>query len=94
MNVRICKFIHRPKCSFIENKLEEKTIILKSVFSYLADAELIPSMKIFQIVNLHPERVWTSDKEENLSVKCILCMPILNGQKSLIGVAQLINKVN
>lgn len=47
-----------------------------------------------QIVNLHPERVWSSDKEENLSVKCILCMPILNGQKSLIGVAQLINKEN
>ena len=49
--------------------------------------------KMFQVVNLRPEEVWSSPEDENFFVKCILCMPILNGQKTLIGVAQLINKV-
>lgn len=31
---------------------------------------------------------------DELSAKTILCMPIVNGQKIVIGVAQLINKVS
>uniref|UniRef100_A0A182YGH8 Phosphodiesterase n=1 Tax=Anopheles stephensi TaxID=30069 RepID=A0A182YGH8_ANOST len=36
----------------------------------------------------------TSSFDETHSVKSILCMPIINGQKTVIGVAQLINKQN
>ncbi|XP_058118126.1 cGMP-specific 3',5'-cyclic phosphodiesterase [Anopheles ziemanni] len=36
----------------------------------------------------------TASFDETHSVKSILCMPIINGQKTVIGVAQLINKQN
>jgi hypothetical protein len=32
-------------------------------------------------------------EEDGFETRSILCMPIVNGQKSVIGVAQLINKV-
>lgn len=35
----------------------------------------------------------SSTFDETHSVRSILCMPIINGQKTVIGVAQLINKV-
>ncbi|XP_043266964.1 cGMP-specific 3',5'-cyclic phosphodiesterase-like [Venturia canescens] len=37
------------------------------------------------------KEVWDTEKEP---IKSILCMPIVNGQRSVIGVAQLINKDN
>ncbi|XP_055587649.1 cGMP-specific 3',5'-cyclic phosphodiesterase isoform X2 [Uranotaenia lowii] len=36
----------------------------------------------------------TSGETDELSARTILCMPIVNGQKNVIGVAQLINKDN
>lgn len=51
-------------------------------------------MYIFQVVNIENVTPWVSETESNFFVSCILCMPILNGQKKLIGVAQLINKVS
>ncbi|XP_065214815.1 cGMP-specific 3',5'-cyclic phosphodiesterase isoform X2 [Planococcus citri] len=45
-----------------------------------------------QVVNIENLTPWTSEIEDDFEMKCILCMPILNGQKKLIGVAQLINK--
>lgn len=48
------------------------------------------------IVNL---KAWLATKpysgidDDTKNAKTILCMPILNGQKAVIGVAQLINKV-
>ncbi|XP_055618671.1 cGMP-specific 3',5'-cyclic phosphodiesterase isoform X2 [Toxorhynchites rutilus septentrionalis] len=36
----------------------------------------------------------SSGNPDDLSAKSILCMPIINGQKTVIGVAQLINKEN
>jgi cGMP-specific 3',5'-cyclic phosphodiesterase len=33
------------------------------------------------------------EDEDGFVTKSILCMPIMNGQKTVIGVAQLINKV-
>ncbi|XKL66408.1 hypothetical protein PGB90_009828 [Kerria lacca] len=45
-----------------------------------------------QVVNIENVTPWVSETESNFFVSCILCMPILNGQKKLIGVAQLINK--
>lgn len=41
---------------------------------------------------LHSEGQPNGSSDE-LSAKTILCMPIINGQKTVIGVAQLINKV-
>lgn len=32
-------------------------------------------------------------EEDGFETRSILCMPIVNGQKNVIGVAQLINKV-
>ncbi|XP_044003079.1 cGMP-specific 3',5'-cyclic phosphodiesterase [Aphidius gifuensis] len=50
-----------------------------------------------QILNISDVAIWLKrevlDKEMN-SIKSILCMPIVNGQKIVIGVAQLINKDN
>lgn len=53
-----------------------------------------------QILNIGDLSTWmnqevTGDGESNdLVARCILCMPIINSQKQVIGVAQLINKVN
>ncbi|CAH0777386.1 unnamed protein product [Bemisia tabaci] len=55
-----------------------------------------------QILNIGDVQSWfgvtdgnpdsQEESEEEQEIKCILCMPILNGQKTVIGVAQLINK--
>lgn len=50
-----------------------------------------------QILNIGDVRTWL--KEQNtytdaVTARTILCMPIINGKKTLIGVAQLINKAN
>ncbi|XP_060527749.1 cGMP-specific 3',5'-cyclic phosphodiesterase [Cylas formicarius] len=50
-----------------------------------------------QILNIGDVAAWLSKKHSEgdaESARTILCMPILNGQRSLIGVAQLINKEN
>ncbi|KAJ8920329.1 hypothetical protein NQ315_011991 [Exocentrus adspersus] len=50
-----------------------------------------------QILNIGDVRAWLKEKHREgdaESAKTILCMPIINGQRTLIGVAQLINKEN
>lgn len=49
-----------------------------------------------QILNIGDVTTWLKrEVQENGSgpIRSILCMPIVNGQKAVIGVAQLINKV-
>lgn len=48
--------------------------------------------KVSDWLNEHPE-VKASDNDRIDSIESILCMPIVNGQKKVIGVVQLINKV-
>lgn len=50
-----------------------------------------------QILNIGDVRAWLNEKHSEgdaESARTILCMPIINGQKTMIGVAQLINKAN
>jgi cGMP-specific 3',5'-cyclic phosphodiesterase len=51
-----------------------------------------------QILNIGDVSTWmnqeTLEDEDGFATKSILCMPIVNGQKTVIGVAQLINKGN
>ncbi|XP_074026387.1 phosphodiesterase 6 isoform X2 [Leptinotarsa decemlineata] len=50
-----------------------------------------------QILNIGDVKSWLKEKHSEgdaESARTILCMPIINGQRSLIGVAQLINKEN
>ncbi|XP_049823253.1 cGMP-specific 3',5'-cyclic phosphodiesterase [Aethina tumida] len=50
-----------------------------------------------QILNIGDVRAWLNEKHSEgdaESARTILCMPIINGQHTLIGVAQLINKDN
>ncbi|XP_055677108.1 cGMP-specific 3',5'-cyclic phosphodiesterase isoform X2 [Lutzomyia longipalpis] len=53
-----------------------------------------------QILNIENVREWLKDKtalfknDEADNIRTILCMPIVNGSKDVIGVAQLINKNN
>lgn len=58
-----------------------------------------------QLLNIADVQVWAASLNRQpsidgddgcpgqVSIKSILCMPILNGKKDVIGVAQLINKV-
>lgn len=48
-----------------------------------------------QILNIGDVATWLKKDVQsgNESIKSILCMPIVNGQRTVIGVAQLINKV-
>lgn len=59
-----------------------------------------------QLLNIADVQIWAASlnrqpsvdsddgRTDRASIKSILCMPILNGKKDVIGVAQLINKVN
>lgn len=50
-----------------------------------------------QILNIGDVQTWLSERHaegDAESARTILCMPIVNSQKQLIGVAQLINKAN
>lgn len=50
-----------------------------------------------QILNISDVSVWLAERHtegDAESTRTILCMPIINSQKQLIGVAQLINKAN
>ncbi|KAI4461700.1 cyclic nucleotide phosphodiesterase [Holotrichia oblita] len=50
-----------------------------------------------QILNIGDVAAWLNEQHSEgdaESARTILCMPIINGQKTLIGVAQLINKTN
>ncbi|XP_067007873.1 cGMP-specific 3',5'-cyclic phosphodiesterase [Anabrus simplex] len=51
-----------------------------------------------QILNIGDVSSWMNQEvredEDGFVAKSILCMPIVNGQKTVIGVAQLINKAN
>jgi cGMP-specific 3',5'-cyclic phosphodiesterase len=50
-----------------------------------------------QILNIGDVRTWLNEQHSEgdaESARTILCMPIINGQRTLIGVAQLINKDN
>ncbi|KAK7582390.1 hypothetical protein V9T40_013835 [Parthenolecanium corni] len=68
------------------NNQERKDSRLVQIAKYVASTG--------QVVNIENVTPWVSETEDDLLVHCILCMPILNGQKKLIGVAQLINKEN
>lgn len=49
-----------------------------------------------QILNIGDVETWLKKElwdTEKDPIRSILCMPIVNGQRSVIGVAQLINKV-
>lgn len=60
---------------------------------------------VVQLLNIADVQIWAASLSrqpsvesedgcaDQVPVKCILCMPILNGKKDVIGVAQLINKV-
>lgn len=51
---------------------------------------------MFQILNIGDMSSWMNQEvkeEDGFVSRSILCMPIVNGQKDIIGVAQLINKV-
>lgn len=64
---------------------------------YLAKIlSFIKTCPVKQILNISDVSTWMNQdvrEEDNFLTKSILCMPISNGQKTLIGVAQLINKV-
>lgn len=50
-----------------------------------------------QILNIGDVAAWLNEQHSEgdaESARTILCMPIINGQRTLIGVAQLINKTN
>nr|CAI5870150.1 unnamed protein product [Callosobruchus analis] len=50
-----------------------------------------------QILNIGDVRAWLKEQHSEgdaESARTILCMPIINGQRTIIGVAQLINKEN
>ena len=47
-------------------------------------------LNIGDVETWQKKEVWDTEKDP---IKSILCMPIVNGQRSVIGVAQLINKV-
>lgn len=61
-------------------------------------AQLVASTN--RILNISDLRFWLNEhpdiesNEDIESISTILCMPIINGQKKVIGVAQLINKVS
>lgn len=48
--------------------------------------------KVSDWLNEHPE-IRACDTDTIEQIESILCMPIVNGQKKVIGVVQLINKV-
>jgi cGMP-specific 3',5'-cyclic phosphodiesterase len=50
----------------------------------------------FQVLNLSSVAAWLGENLEDRDgfvPKTMLCLPIFNGQRDVIGVAQLINKV-
>ena len=52
---------------------------------------------VFQVLNLSNVGAWLGENLEDRDgfvPKTMLCLPIFNGQRDVIGVAQLINKVN
>ncbi|KAK4876089.1 hypothetical protein RN001_012511 [Aquatica leii] len=66
-----------------------KTSTLAQIASYTAYTG--------NILNIPDVEAWLKENHNNgdaESAKTILCMPIINGQKNIIGVAQLINKAN
>lgn len=75
--------VTRPSPSELQNST------LAQIASYAA--------KTGQILNIGNARTWLKDFKicpDAMDAKTILCMPILNGKKTMIGVAQLINKAN
>ncbi|EEB10808.1 cAMP/cGMP cyclic nucleotide phosphodiesterase, putative [Pediculus humanus corporis] len=79
---------------------ETDAIVLKS--KAINSSKLVKIAKYVaangQILNISDVTTWMNqdvrEEEDNFLTKSILCMPISNGQKTLIGVAQLINKTN
>ena len=51
---------------------------------------------LFQVLNLSNVGAWLGENLEDRDgfvPKTMLCLPIFNGQRDVIGIAQLINKV-
>lgn len=66
-----------------------KTSTLAQIASYTACTG--------KFLNIADVKTWLKENHYNgdtESARTILCMPIINGQKDIIGVAQLINKAN
>lgn len=74
--------------------IEEKMKVKKGAILFNFFPQLFPQ----QILNISDVSTWMSqevkEEEDSFVTKSILCMPIANGQKTVIGVAQLINKVS
>uniref|UniRef100_A0A146L047 Phosphodiesterase n=1 Tax=Lygus hesperus TaxID=30085 RepID=A0A146L047_LYGHE len=73
--------VYSPSQEFLDSRLAQ-------IASYVASTG--------QILNIGDVASWMNQKVtsdgDSLVARCILCMPIINGQKQVIGVAQLINK--
>ncbi|XP_059488412.1 cGMP-specific 3',5'-cyclic phosphodiesterase [Neocloeon triangulifer] len=75
--------VHRPSL------LELSKSTLAQIAKYVAATN--------EILNIGDVSSWMKQEvkeEDGFVTRSILCMPIVNGQKSVIGVAQLINKTN
>uniref|UniRef100_A0A8D8VUM6 Phosphodiesterase n=2 Tax=Cacopsylla melanoneura TaxID=428564 RepID=A0A8D8VUM6_9HEMI len=66
---------------------------LATIAKYVASTGQI--LNIGDVPSWMREEACNDEDEDNsdFTMRCILCMPIFNGQKTVIGVAQLINKV-
>ncbi|XP_040152060.1 cGMP-specific 3',5'-cyclic phosphodiesterase [Anopheles arabiensis] len=72
-----------------------ETLNISDVLEWLKDKSICQRQTVVQQAPAADGTVATTDSfDETHSVKSILCMPIINGQKTVIGVAQLINKQN
>lgn len=72
-----------------------ETLNISDVLEWLKDKSICQRQTVVQQAPAADGTVATTDSfDETHSVKSILCMPIINGQKTVIGVAQLINKVH
>uniref|UniRef100_A0A182N5N0 Phosphodiesterase n=1 Tax=Anopheles dirus TaxID=7168 RepID=A0A182N5N0_9DIPT len=72
-----------------------ETLNISDVLEWLKDKPICQRQPAAPSTPAPDGTVATADTfDETHSVKSILCMPIINGQKTVIGVAQLINKQN
>ncbi|KAK6621921.1 cGMP-specific 3',5'-cyclic phosphodiesterase [Polyplax serrata] len=80
---------------------DTEAIVLKPKTGEMSSSKLVQIARYVaangHILNISDVSTWMNQdvrEEDNFLTKSILCMPISNGQKTLIGVAQLINKTS
>uniref|UniRef100_A0A182MQ91 GAF domain-containing protein n=1 Tax=Anopheles culicifacies TaxID=139723 RepID=A0A182MQ91_9DIPT len=71
-----------------------ETLNISDVLEWLKDKPICQRQTVVVAPAADGTVATTATFDETHSVKSILCMPIINGQKTVIGVAQLINKQN